>query len=348
VAFGVRANNAGMATENTSLPPGVEIFRAGKHTDDAGNVHVFEPADIDAIAASYNPTLRQAPLVVGHPASDLPAYGWVARTAAADGDLGRVLKIDTTDVEPAFAEMVRLKRFPKRSASFYPPAHPSNPTPGKWYLRHVGFLGAQPPAVLGLKDIQFADDTSGTVSFSEALISPQPLSTQSTTNQESTMDEETRKKLEAAQAEAEKAKAAQADAEAKAKAAQEQLAQFAEQQRTDRHAANVSFAEGAVKAGKLLPKDKASAVAVLDMLGDAGPVEFAEGDATKKLSPTEFIKSLIDGAKPLVQFGEFAPAGGKTAKEMSDAELDAAAKRYAAEHNVSYSEALDKVVCFSS
>lgn len=64
-----------MPTKNTSLPPGVEIFRSGKHTDDAGNVHVFPPAVIDEIAASYNPALRQAPLVVGHPAANLPAYG---------------------------------------------------------------------------------------------------------------------------------------------------------------------------------------------------------------------------------------------------------------------------------
>lgn len=331
-----------MHTKNTSLPPGIEIFRSGKHADDAGNVHVFEPADIDAIAASYNPAIRQAPLVVGHPAANLPAYGWVARTGATDGELGRVLTMDSRDVEPAFAEMVRDKRFPKRSASFYPPAHPSNPTPGQWYLRHVGFLGAQPPAVSGLKDIQFSEQTdAGVVCFSESPVGNH--------HQESTMTEEEKKRLEEAEAAAAAAKKAQADAEAESKRAKEQLAQFAEQQREQRHAAHVEFCEAAVKGAKLKPTKKAAAVAVLDLLGDAQAVEFAEGDSTTKVSPLDFVKGLIAEAVESVQFGEFAPGGeGKSAKDMSDAELDKAARDYAGKHNVSYAEALGKVATFTA
>jgi len=333
-----------MATKNTSLPPGVEIFRSGKHTDDAGNVHVFEPAVIDEIAASYNPALRQAPLVVGHPAANLPAYGWVARAAAKDGELGRVLTMDSRDVEPAFAEMVRDQRFPKRSASFYPPAHPSNPTPGKWYLRHVGFLGAQPPAVAGLKDIQFSEQAdAGVVCFSEESLAGNHPS------QEITMDEETKKRLEEAEAATKAALQAKAEAEAKSKRAEEQLAQFAEQQREQRHAAHVEFCEAAVKGAKLKPTKKAAAVAVLDLLGDAQAVEFAEGDSTTKVSPLEFVKGLIADAASAVQFGEFAPGGeGKAAKDMSDPELDKAARDYAGKHNVSYSEALHKVATFTA
>ena len=95
------------------------------------------------IAATYNKALREAPLTVGHPKDNLPAYGWVAKVYVnAEGNLA----IDPEQVDPAFAEMVRAGRFKKRSASFYPPNAPHNPTPGRWYLRHVGFLGAQPPA----------------------------------------------------------------------------------------------------------------------------------------------------------------------------------------------------------
>ena len=47
-----------------------------------------------------------------------------------------------------FAEMVQAGRFPKRSAAFYPDGR----------LRHVGFLGAMPPAVKGLKNISFGND----------------------------------------------------------------------------------------------------------------------------------------------------------------------------------------------
>jgi len=332
-----------MANKNTSLPPGVEIFAAGTHTDDAGNKHTFTPADIDDIAASYNPSLREAPLVVGHPSSNLPAYGWVARAVAADGSLGRTLTMETRDVEPAFAEMVRSKRFPKRSASFYPPAHPSNPTPGKWYLRHVGFLGAQPPAVAGLKDIQFSEqDGAGAVCFSEDSTAGNHPS------QEITMDDATKKRLEEAEAATAEALRAKAAAEAKSKQAEEQLAQFAEQQREQRHAAHVEFCEAAIKSAKLKPTKKAAAVAVLDLLGDAQAVEFAEGDTTTKVSAVDVVKGLISDAGAAVQFGEFAPGGeGKAAKDMSDAELDKAATDYATKHNVSYSEALDKVATFT-
>ncbi|MBP8147117.1 MAG: hypothetical protein KAX94_03235, partial [Acidovorax sp.] len=127
-----------------ALPEGIEIFRAGRHTDDAGRVHEFSEADLDGMAASYSPQLREAPLCVGHPQDNLPAYGWVKSVGRnAQG----VLTIATHSVEPQFAEMVAARRFPKRSASFYPPNSPNNPTPGKWYLRHVAFLGAQPPAI---------------------------------------------------------------------------------------------------------------------------------------------------------------------------------------------------------
>lgn len=318
------------------LPDGIEIFRAGRHTDDAGQVHAFSEADIASIAASYNPALREAPLTVGHPAHNLPAYGWV-KGLRAEG--GRLL-MATQQVEPQFAEMVQAGRFKKRSASFYPPTHPNNPTPGQWYVRHVAFLGAQPPAVAGLKDIAFAEtDAAGAINFSEATHSPQ----------ENPMDKELQAQLDAANQKAAAEQAAREQAEREAKAAKEQLAQFAEAARQQRHAAHVSFAEGEVKAGRLLPKDAGAAVAVLDLLADAQPVEFAEGDTTRKVTPAEWLKGLIGAAKPVVSFGEFATSGAsRSTPPKTDAEIDAAAKQYAAQHNVSYAEALGKVVSFTA
>lgn len=130
----------------------VDIFEAGTHVSMEGERITFSQADIDAIAAGYDPTRREAPLTVGHPEHDKPAYGWVRRLHSAPG--GR-LQMEAHQVDPAFAEMVSEGRFKKRSASFYPPHNPSNPTPGRWYLRHVAFLGAQQPALAGLPDLQF-------------------------------------------------------------------------------------------------------------------------------------------------------------------------------------------------
>lgn len=329
-----------------SLPDGIEIFRAGRHLDDAGVVHSFSEADVDGMVASYDPAKREAPLVVGHPKDNLPAYGWVkAVTRSASG----ALAITPHQVEPQFAEMVTAGRFKKRSASFYPPLAPNNPTPGKWYLRHVAFLGAQPPAIAGLKDIQFSEgDAEGAVCFSEPVSTVNPQEPDDMSKELEEKLAKVQKDLDAANAATAAANAAVAAATKKADEATAQAASFAEQARADRKAGFVSFAESQVKDGRLLPKDKDMAVATLEALADAKPVEFAEGDTTRKVSLAQWLQDLITSAKPVVNFGEFAvgqmPAGAGGAKGKTDAEIDQAAKRWMAEHKgVNYAEALTAV-----
>lgn len=54
----------------------------------------------------------------------------------------------------------------------------------------------------------------------------------------------------------------------------------------------------------------------------------------------------------MVSFGEFAPAGAApvagSAQGLSDAEIDTRARAYAAQHKVSYAEALSAVVSFTA
>ncbi|MEO5341395.1 MAG: hypothetical protein H7837_12910 [Magnetococcus sp. MYC-9] len=122
------------------------IFRPGTHTDQHGANLTFTESDLSACATAYDPSLHQAPLVVGHPVTNDPAWGWVQSLAYSGGRL-----LATPDqVDPAFAEMVNAGRYNKLSASFYLPDSPANPVQGTYYLRHVGFLGAQPPALKGL------------------------------------------------------------------------------------------------------------------------------------------------------------------------------------------------------
>jgi transcriptional regulator with XRE-family HTH domain len=147
----------------------LHIFRAGRHTAQSGASLEFSEAEVGAIAAAYDPALHEAPIVVGHPRTDAPAYGWVKSLRAE----GAELFAEPDQVEPAFAEMVRAGRFKRISASFYPPTSAANPAPGSYYLKHVGFLGAQPPAVKGLKAAEFAEDGEAVtveVAFSEAEI----------------------------------------------------------------------------------------------------------------------------------------------------------------------------------
>ena len=144
----------------------IEIFRAGSQTDNTGNTLNFTLADVQAMAACYDPAKHEAPLTLGHPSDNKPAYGWV-RSLQALPD-GRLMML-ADQIDPAFAEGVKSGRFKKRSASFYPSNHPSNPAPGSWYLRHVAWLGALPPAVKGLADASFSvQSNDGLLTFDDA------------------------------------------------------------------------------------------------------------------------------------------------------------------------------------
>lgn len=372
----------------------IEIFAAGTRACDDGRVFAITQADLKASADAYDPALHEAPLVLGHPDHDSPAWGGVkALQVDADGKLSMLAQ----QVAPAFAEGVQAGRYKKRSACFYEPTDPNNPKPGIWYLRHVGFLGAKPPAVKGLRDVRFAQGDTAAVSFSEsdgtaarlwrsvreflltqfgadtadrvapdylvaslerkaladeltdtgagmpgigpAFSEPTPLKTQEDTS----MDKELQAKLEAEEA-------ARKKAENETAALRTQLAAAHAAQTTARHASHVAFAEGAVRAGQLLPKDQAELVAVLDQVADAAaskPVQFGEGDAARAADPVALIQRLVSGQAAKVQFGEFAPGntGATTGtRGMTDADLDKLATAHAAQHRVSYAEAL-RAVC---
>ena len=89
----------------------LHIFRTGKHTATNGTSYDFSDAVLAAIAAAYDPAKHEAPLVVGHPKHDDPAYGWVKSLSFADGNL----QAEPAQVDPQFAEMVGASRFKKFS-----------------------------------------------------------------------------------------------------------------------------------------------------------------------------------------------------------------------------------------
>jgi hypothetical protein len=141
-----------------------QIFKPGKHTAASGQVIEFTEDMLRAAVEAYDPTLHEAPIVVGHPRANGPAYGWIKSLSF---DEAGAIVADTQQVEAEFSEMVAAGRFKKRSASWYLPDAPNNPKPGALYLRHVGFLGAQPPAIKGLKEVEFGEAEQGVVEFSE-------------------------------------------------------------------------------------------------------------------------------------------------------------------------------------
>ena len=121
-----------------------EIFRTGTHTSLNGQTKEFSEADLDTIAGSYNPSEHEAPIVIGHPETNAPAYGWIDKLKR----IGDRLIAFPKQVSNEFAELVKSGAFKKRSISITPDLK----------LNHVGFLGAAAPAVKGLKDVQFAEN----------------------------------------------------------------------------------------------------------------------------------------------------------------------------------------------
>jgi hypothetical protein len=142
----------------------LEIFRPGSFTASNGRKIDFSEADVRGIAESYDPARHEAPLVIGHPAGNDPAWGWVRSVDFSAG----VLAVEPHQVDPEFQELVNAGRYKKISMSVYEPTSPQNPVPGSYYLRHVGFLGAQAPAVKGLRSAEFAaGDREGVLEFGD-------------------------------------------------------------------------------------------------------------------------------------------------------------------------------------
>lgn len=323
-----------------SSPTALHIFKPGRHVPLSGTPLEFSAADLAATAAAYDPAKHEAPIVVGHPALDAPAYGWVGNLAAeADG-----LFAGPREVDPAFAEMVGAGRYKKISASFFAPDSPSNPVPGVYYLRHVGFLGAAAPAVKGLRTPSFAADESGVVEFSgyeDATNAGLWRSLRDWFLAKFGQDDADRALppyyvagLEAAASRPEPEDSAVAPAaaafasptappiqeihvtpeekaalEAENAALKARVAETSAREKSAaaaaRHAAHVSFAEPLVAAGTLLPAQKDVAVALLDHLGGQEiAVEFGEGEAKKPLA--EAVKDLLAALPQQVAFGEAA------------------------------------------
>ncbi|MDP3324234.1 MAG: peptidase [Hydrogenophaga sp.] len=316
----------------------IHIFKAGRQTAMSGATIDFTEADLAATAAAYDPAKHEAPIVVGHPATDDPAYGWVRGLTAQGADLFA----EPHEVNPAFAEQVQAKAYKKVSASFYSPQHPSNPTPGVYALRHVGFLGAQPPAVKGLKPIDYADAADCIeieLDFSEesaagqtewkfpaaaAATTPQPTTTTETPEPSSLPPEsEAAKSGTGVSPEGsatpppetttvtpeEKAALEAQNAQLQADLAVAQTALQA-QATAANTAAHTAFAEALIAEARVAPADKALLIATLDHLeppvlaGAQAPqvVEFGEGDTKKPMA--EALKDWLKALPKRVEFGE--------------------------------------------
>ncbi|WP_319778437.1 hypothetical protein [Maridesulfovibrio sp.] len=322
----------------------IEIFKCGKHKDMSGKELDFSEAELVACAACYDPALHEAPLVLGHPKHNDPAYGWVSSLSFSEGSL----LVEPDQVETSFAEAVKAGRYKKISASFYQPDSTNNPVPGSYYLRHVGFLGGQVPAVKGLKPVEFAgnDEDCVTVEFGEELTVARILRSVREFFVEKFGKEEADKAMSSwdvdwlqEQAAREDGRAefsedehstpdnsGQGEEEMKKKGkpddsgAEDQAANAPDNQSEidALKKQNAEFAEqfrrrdakdevkGLVDAGQLTPAIADGLVDFMAGLDTDGTtiVEFGEGDDQKKLSPRKFMSDFLKRLPQQVDFGE--------------------------------------------
>ncbi|MBW7567077.1 peptidase [Chromobacterium subtsugae] len=308
----------------------LHIFKSGRQTAMSGDVLDFSESDLAACARAYDPALHEAPIVIGHPKHDAPAYGWVKSLAASGIDL----LADPHQVDPAFAELVATGRHKKISASFYRPDSPNNPVPGVYYLRHVGFLGAQPPAVKGLRPVEFGEADDDVVEFGdwgdvqnaslwrrmrEWLISQFDLDTAdkvipdyavANLEDDARQDDSSSSFADPSQPKEtpEVTPEQQAALEAENARLKQQLATAAAEKKATaaaaRHGEHLAYAEQLIGEGKLAPKHKDAVVAFLDFADGETSVEFGEGDAKQALASA--FKGFLGDMPKVIDFGESA------------------------------------------
>ena len=152
----------------------IHIFRAGTFNDTSNRCISFSESDLDVAAAAYNSQQKKgynAPLCLGHPFNDSPQYGQTNALISRNGNL-----YATVTPGSDLVSLVRNRNYSKVSAAFYQPDHSQNPVKGAWTLKHIGFLGAMPPAVKGLESFEFSEsfdlptffaEDSGTADFAD-------------------------------------------------------------------------------------------------------------------------------------------------------------------------------------
>lgn len=329
----------------------VEVFKSGTHTDSSGQTHTFSDADLDAMVAAYDPDQHEAPVVIGHPKDNTPAYGWVKNLVRK----GHSLFAELGELSAEFVEWVKAGRYKKRSISVYPDGVG---------LRHVGFLGAVPPAIKGLADVQFSE--AGPVfefsdgrfktlrhvlgNLRDVLIDRFDLATADDAIPAWTLDDLDGEEQEAASAfkESEEEPMSDKSVQALEKRLEKMEADFAEQisakdkeisdlkaentqakskadkaaadQRRSEHAA---FCEELAKAGKLTPKQKGFALSFMEVAHQAGEINFSEGEEDKKVVALAAFKSFLEELPEQVEFGETATTdkannGGPAADGAAD------------------------------
>lgn len=243
----------------------VHALAAGTWPSDPWPITLTD-ADIAAIGAAYDPARYQAPVVIGHPETDDPAWGWVlAASAAPDG-----LWLDV-ELLPEMAALIEQGRYRAVSVSLWLPDAPGNPSPGVWSLKHLGYLGAVPPAVKGLAPTQLNAARRSAQGVVTITLAEQAIPD---IDKETTMSD-TDQSVQLAEREA-----AIAAREREIALRERALACAAYAQELDAH----------IAAGRILPAEKPDLIALMERLDGAAAVTLAQG---AEQSPLDVLRAFL-------------------------------------------------------
>lgn len=256
----------------------IEIARTGTFTDSAGRPQTFTEQDLDAIARTYDPDRRDAPLCIGHPKDNAPAFGWVEKLKHE----GAKLFATFAHVPGEVKKLVAKKHYRHVSMSLMP---------DRVSLRHVALLGAAQPAIDGLRAVELNDGGDAiTVDFAAdggegddmtvEELQRQVGQLQAQLEALKTENTDLKKKADTHKQDKDKAEAAKTDAEQKAEKAGADFAAYRGKIETERREARVA---ALVQAGKVKPAERAD---VLDfaakLAGKDGTVDFAAPDGKRE------------------------------------------------------------------
>ncbi len=238
----------------------VDVVRAGEWESMNGTVVRLDRRDLDGMITNFESGERRVPLVIGHPKTNDPAFGWVSSLRR----MGGVLQAKFSQVHQDVVNLVREGRYKNISVSLF------RDKP----LRHVGLLGASQPAVPGLQPVAFESGEAGfELEFPrEAPEEPKGPSL-----------EERIRQLEAELEEVKKALAREKQLRGETELA---YRTYREEQSKDQR--EVRF-ERLAASGKVLPGERKSIIELAESMAVArGTVEFAASDGhTEQVSHEE-------------------------------------------------------------
>lgn len=259
-----------------------KIAKTGTYIDMHGNIYTFTSDDFKEIAENYKLQEEKAPIVIGHPKTDSPAFGWV-KELRANGDY---LEAEYEQVSDDIKKAVSDGSYKYKSISLFSSLKK---------LKHVGLLGATPPAISGLGQISFSKENEDTILYF----------TENINTGEKEMDEklllekvsELEKELAESRQELEMLKKELASTLDAKKASDEKVEEvtsnFAKYVREEK-------VNSLIRQGKLEPAKKDEVLKVIEKLSSDDPA-FASGEENELVE--SYLKSI---SKDTSLLGEFA------------------------------------------